>query len=73
MAIKYFKPDILIDISCDHCGASQAQTLAQLYSDAVLPCYACGREHVLDRANLRRSVDETEALLDKLPDWPQRF
>lgn len=70
MPIKYFKPDVLIDTRCDHCGVQHKTTLARLYSDDVLICSACGKEHTADRAEFRRTVEETERFIDKLPDLP---
>ncbi|MBI1889431.1 MAG: hypothetical protein HYS18_02165 [Burkholderiales bacterium] len=70
MAIKYFKPDVMIDTRCEHCGAEHKETLERLYSTEVLICVSCGEEHTADRSEFRRTVDETEALLDKLPDIP---
>jgi hydrogenase maturation factor HypF (carbamoyltransferase family) len=70
MGIKYFKLDILIDTCCDHCGAQYKETLGRLYSDEKLYCAVCGCEHTADRDAFRKTVDETEATISKLPDWP---
>jgi transcription elongation factor Elf1 len=70
MAIKYFKPDVLIDTRCEHCGAQHKETLERLYSEAKLICSTCGNEHTTDRGNFRRTVEETEAFIDKIPNWP---
>jgi hypothetical protein len=71
MTLKYFKPDILIDTRCEHCGAARKETLARLYSDEALLCATCGREHTADRTALRHNVDEMESLIDKVPNLPR--
>lgn len=69
MTIRYFRPDILIAIRCEHCGNQGRETLAQLYSDARLACTACGSEHSHQRTHFRRNIDETEALVASVPGW----
>lgn len=73
MPIQYFKPNILIDTRCDHCGARQKETLARLYADDRLICRACGQEHTAERDALRAHVDETEALVARVPKWTERL
>ncbi len=69
MAITYFKPDTLIDTCCEQCGNRHKETLARLYSEDTLVCAGCGSEHTSDRRQFRQAVDETEALVNKLPAW----
>ncbi len=74
MPLQYFKPDTRIATRCENCGAQQQETLARLYSDAMLICARCGCEHTAERAGLRQSVDETEAMLaSPLPVWGDRL
>lgn len=69
MPLRYFKPDLLIAISCEHCGQQHRETLARLYSDMPLLCLACGHEHTSERRDFRQTVEQTEALIASLPLW----
>ncbi len=69
MTIQYFKPDIMINTCCEHCGFQCKETLERLYSNEKLACAACGCEHTHDRSQLRHTVEETEALLSRVPAW----
>ena len=69
MPLRYFKPDLLIATSCEHCGRQHWETLAQLYSDVSLLCIACGHEHTPRRRDFRQTVDQTESLVASLPLW----
>lgn len=69
MPPRYFKDETLIETRCDHCGALHKETLARLYSPAVLMCSRCGQEHTADRRQFRQTVDETEALVDSVSRW----
>ncbi len=65
----YFKPDTPIATRCEHCGARQRETLGDLYSSRRLVCARCGEEHTPDRRAFRQQVEQTEALLDRVPTW----
>jgi hydrogenase maturation factor HypF (carbamoyltransferase family) len=72
MPLRYFKPELLIATSCEHCGTQHRETLARLYSDAPLLCRACGHEHTSQRHDFRQTVEQTEALVAKLPLWMEK-
>lgn len=69
MPLRYFKPDVMVSTCCEHCGTQRKETLARLYEDTPLICAACGLEHTAERSAFRQTVEETEAVVARLPRW----
>lgn len=72
MIPHYFKPDTPIATRCEHCGTQRQETLGDLCSSRRLICARCGKEHTPDRNALRQQVEQTEALLDRIPAWMEK-
>lgn len=73
MPPRYFKPEIMVDTLCEHCGARHRETFMRLYSDTKLICTTCGQEHTAERSHFRRTVDETESMVDTMAAWSDRL